>query len=215
MQPTRLDHVAFWVADRDPIAARAQELFGMHVIDRQDDFTLLGADARRGKLTLFDADGPRDRGVFRCVGLRVADLGRAGAPAEPVDVGEGIVVRVVERPTEVDFDLDHVVLATADPRATAAEYRRYGFEAGGDVRVRVGDELVEFAAGDATAVERPLLNHLAVLVHSADAHRSEAERAGIGVDSFVDASNTRAVFLRAPDGVRIEYVEHKASFSLA
>ena len=37
---------------------------------------------------------------------------------------------------------------------------------------------------------------------------------GIEVESVVDAANTYAAFLRGPDGVRIEYVEHKPTFSL-
>ena len=50
----------------------------MHVIDRQDSFTLVGSDARHGKLTLFDADGPRERGALKHVALRV-DLDSRGA----------------------------------------------------------------------------------------------------------------------------------------
>ena len=34
---------------------------GMHVIERTDDFTLVGADARRFKLTLFAAEGRASR----------------------------------------------------------------------------------------------------------------------------------------------------------
>jgi len=38
---------------------------------------------------------------------------------------------------------------------------------------------------------------------------------GMGiVESVVDAANTRAVFVWGPDRVRIEYVEHKPTFSL-
>ena len=48
----------------------------MHVIDRQDNFTLIGSDARRGKLTLFDAEGPRERGAFKHVALRVSSARR-------------------------------------------------------------------------------------------------------------------------------------------
>ena len=55
MTPLSLDHVAFWVADRDGIADAAVARLGMHVIERTDTFTLVGADARRGKLTLFEA----------------------------------------------------------------------------------------------------------------------------------------------------------------
>jgi hypothetical protein len=73
---------------------------------------------------------------------------------------------------------------------------------------------VEFHEGDPGDPERPLLNHLAVLVDSADDHKRDAEDAGIEVERFVDAANTLAVFLWGPDRVRIEYVEHKPSFSL-
>ena len=43
----------------------------MHEIERTDTFTLVGADARRGKLTLFDAEGPREPGALERVVLRV------------------------------------------------------------------------------------------------------------------------------------------------
>ncbi len=85
MKPTSLDHVALWVADRDPIAAFATAHLGMHVIERTDRFTLVGSDARRGKLTLFEAEGPRDQGALVHVGLRVSNLraARAELPAGP------------------------------------------------------------------------------------------------------------------------------------
>ena len=53
-----------------------------------------------------------------------------------------------------------------------------------------------------------------MLVDSEDDHIAEARELGIEVDDVVDAPNTYAAFLRGPDGVRIEYVEHKPSFSL-
>jgi hypothetical protein len=34
------------------------------------------------------------------------------------------------------------------------------------------------------------------------------------LDRVVDAENTRAVFVWGPDRVKLEYVEHKPSFSL-
>ena len=55
MNPRILDHIALWVADRDSIADLDMERLGMHVIDRTDRYTLLGADARRGNVTLFEA----------------------------------------------------------------------------------------------------------------------------------------------------------------
>jgi len=72
-----LDHVALWVADRDSIADFAVAHLGMHVIERTDRFTLVGSDARRGKLTLFAAEGPRERGALKHVALRVSDLAAA------------------------------------------------------------------------------------------------------------------------------------------
>ena len=76
VRPRTLDHVALWVADRDSIASLATARLGMHVIDRTDRFTLIGADARRGQLTLFDADGPREQGALKRIGLRVSSLCR-------------------------------------------------------------------------------------------------------------------------------------------
>jgi catechol 2,3-dioxygenase-like lactoylglutathione lyase family enzyme len=219
LQPRTLDHVAFWVAERDPIAERCIDWFGMHVIDRQESFTLLGADARHGKLTLFDAPGPREPGVFRHVGFRVADLAAArarlphGTP-ELFDLGEGILVRLVEGDTDIAIDLDHVLLASPDLARAAAGYERLGLSRLGDARLEVGGAFVELEPGGRLETARPLLNHLALLVDSADAHRREAERAGIEIESVVDAANTLAVFVWGPDRLRIEYVEHKPTFSL-
>src|SRR5919197_3551889 len=98
MQPKTLDHVAFWLADREPIVETLTSRFGMHVIDRQDNFTLVGADARRGKLTLFSADGPREQGAFKHVALRVSKLSKVDVQDE-VDLGEGVRIQLVEAPT--------------------------------------------------------------------------------------------------------------------
>jgi catechol 2,3-dioxygenase-like lactoylglutathione lyase family enzyme len=219
MEPKTLDHVAFWVADRDPIAAYCERHLGMHVIDRQERFTLLGSDARRGKLTLFDADGPRDPGAFAHVGLRVSDAEAArselpAGSAERFDIGEGILVTLVEAATDVEYDLDHVALRSADPEATAVEYLRYGFQPAGPDRVEVGGAHIQFVAGEPGAPEQPLLNHIAVLVDSADEVIAGAGDLGIEVESVVDAANTYAAFLWGPERVRIEYVEHKPTFSL-
>lgn len=222
MYPKTLDHVAYWVADREPVVDFATRHLGMHVIDRQENFTLIGSDARRGKLTLFSAEGPRERGAIKHVALRVADLERARAElptdsGDELEAGEGVRVRLVEAPTDVDYDLDHVALFTRDPERTADEYTKLGFrraeQQNGNPRVEVGGAYVEFHEGDPGVPERPLLNHLAVLVDSADEHTREAEQLGI-VESVVDAANTLAVFVWGPDRVRVEYVEHKPTFSL-
>ena len=221
MKPKTLDHVAFWVADREPIVDFLTQNVGMHVIDRQDAFTLVGSDARRGKLTLFTADGPREPGAFKHVALRVSDLNRAraGLPdGVEADLGEGVRIRLVESPTDVEYDLDHVALYSVDPEQTAQDYTALGFNVAersieGHPRVEVGGAYVEFHPGDPGEPEQPLLNHLALLVDSVEDHIAEAEDMGV-VDNVVDAANTRAVFVWGPERVRIEYVEHKPEFAL-
>lgn len=223
MRPKTLDHVALWVADRDRIAEYCCTHLGMHVIAHEENFTLVGSDARHGKLTLFAAEGPREQGALMRVGLRVSDLEAAlarlpdGSGAE-FEIAEGLRIRLVEEPTEVEYDLDHVALYASNPEAALEEYRRLGFEdaepgEGGVARVEVGGAFVELHRGDPGAPEKPLLNHVAVLVDSAQEHIEEAEGLGI-VESVVDAANTIAVFVWGPDRVRVEYVEHKPTFSL-
>ncbi len=222
MKPKTLDHVALWVADRDRIADYCCTHLGMHVIAREEAFTLVGSDARHGKLTLFDAEGPREQGALMRVGLRVSDLEAAlarlpGGAGPELEVAEGLRIRLVEAPTEVEYDLDHVALYASDPDAAVEEYVRLGFEetepGEGAARVEVGGAFVELHRGDPGEPERPLLNHVAVLVDSAQEHIDEAEERGI-VESVVDAANTIAVFVWGPDRVRVEYVEHKPTFSL-
>jgi len=211
MQPRTLDHVALWVADRDAIAEIATTQLGMHVIDRTDTFTLVGSDARRGKLTLFAAEGPRERGALVEVGLRVSTLD--GRP-ERVSLGEGLEAVLVEAPTEVEFDLDHVTLESRDPSAAADAWEAYGLRRVGETRLEVGGAFVDLVPGDPGEPEKPLLNHLAVLVDSVDDHVREAEELGIEIADVVDAANTIALFVWGPDRVKLEYVEHKPSFSL-
>ena len=231
MNPKTLDHVAYWLADRDAVAGFAIAHLGMHVVDRTDAFTLVGADARRGKLTLFAADGPRQRGALEHVALRVNDLEQAlselpeGLEVDRrrqgeayFELGEGVALGLVEADTDLDYDLDHVALRSADPQATASEYGSLGFGAAapgpsGCPRVEVGGAWIEFHPGEPGAPEKPLLNHIAVLVDSADEHIAAANDLGIEIDDVKDAPNTYAVFLRGPEGVRIEYVEHKPTFS--
>jgi catechol 2,3-dioxygenase-like lactoylglutathione lyase family enzyme len=224
-----LDHVAVWVADRASIADFATHHLGMHVIDEQDRFTLVGADARRGKLTLFAAEGPRERGALQHVALRVSDLGAALEALPPgldldhprpgeayFEVAGQLRVGLVDTgPAGVEYDLDHVALLTREPAAAAAAYEQLGFlpaAAGpsGAPRVEAAGAFVEFVAGDPGDPERPLLNHVAVLVDAAAA----AEELPAEVAEVVDAANTFAVFVWGPERVKIEYVEHKPTFSL-
>jgi hypothetical protein len=110
-----------------------------------------------------------------------------------------------------------VVLRVPDPGATAAALGELGFEADGAGRLAVADKHLRLERGgeEGTDPERPLLNHIALLVESAGAVRDEAERRGIEVADFVDAPNTLATFLWGPSGIKLEYVEHKPGFSLS
>ncbi len=211
MSPKLLDHIALWVANRDEIVAATGSALGLRVIERTEKFTLLGADARRGKLTLFDAEGPREPGPLKHIALRAPH----GDEAEH-ELGDGLVLRVVPRETDVAYDLDHVALWTADVEATAKKWTRLGFNpvAGAPHRVEVGGAFVEFHEGRPDDPDRPLLNHVGVLVDSAEAHRDEAEALGFELADFVDAPNTLAAFVWGPERVKIEYVEHKPTFSL-
>ena len=221
MGPKTLDHVAYWIEGREEITAFLERHVGMHIIDRQDAFTLIGSNARRGKLTLFDPreGAPAGSTALRYVALRVSELDAARAQLAPgtpdvFDAGHGAMLTLVEAETDVEYDLDHVALWADDPEATAGAWERYGFTRVGPARVEVGGAYVEFHVGDVPQTDRPLLNHIAVLVDSADEVIADAGDLGIEVESVVDAANTYAAFLWGPERVRIEYVEHKPTFSL-
>jgi catechol 2,3-dioxygenase-like lactoylglutathione lyase family enzyme len=227
MQANALDHVALWVADRNRIADFVCRHLGMHVIDRTDDFTLVGSDARRGKLTLFAAEGPREPGVLERVVLRVSDL-EGALDALPGEVAlaqadgvarfegpEGLGLGLTQAQTvEVEYDIDHVVLSVPDPAGTRDELAELGFAPDGDARLVVGDKAVVLAQADVAEGERPLLNHIALLVDSGQEQLEDAKRRGIEVAEVRDAANTFAVFVWGPDRIKIEYVEHKPTFSL-
>jgi catechol 2,3-dioxygenase-like lactoylglutathione lyase family enzyme len=227
MQANALDHVALWVADRDRLADFVCEHLGMHVIDRTDDFTLVGADARRGKLTLFAAEGPRAPGVLARVVLRVSDLAAAlerlpgdlavdrqdGVAHFEAPEGLGLGLAEVANP-EVEYDIDHVVLRVPQPERTYDGLAELGLARGGAARLAVGDKSVRLVQADVAEGERPLLNHIALLVDSGQEQLEEAHRRGIEVAEVRDAANTFAVFVWGPDRIKLEYVEHKPTFSL-
>lgn len=226
MKIKTLDHVALWVADRDRMSDFLTRHVGMHVIDRTEAFTLVGSDARRGKLTLFAAEDERDPGPLASVALRVRDLDQAlsalpsGTEIELLEdgsavfeVSEGLRISLVEA-RGVDYDIHHVTLRVPDPDESFKELLGFGF-APQDGKLVVGDSYVELVqGGDGTEPERPLLNHIALLVDSAEDHIQEAKQRGLEIADIKDAENTYAVFIWGPDRVKLEYVEHKESFSL-
>jgi catechol 2,3-dioxygenase-like lactoylglutathione lyase family enzyme len=203
-----LDHIALWVADRDTLAQFCSERLGMHEVDRTDAFTLMGADARRGKLTLFAADGPREPGPLARISFHAPD----GQDAV-IDGPEGLSFQLESGLGGAPWDLSGVTLRVPDPAAAHRQLASLGFH---DDRgsLRAGDAVIRLERGHVRTPERPLLNHLGLKVASADAHREEAEQRGIEIDNVVDGPNTLAVFIWGLPGIKLEYVEHKPTFSL-
>ncbi len=225
MKIETLDHVALWVGDRDRLADFLTRHVGMHVIDRTESFTLVGSDARRGKLTLFAAEGEREPGVLARVVLRVLDLDRAlrALPADlptaredglaTFEAPERLGLGLIQAARGVDYDIDHVVLRVREPATSFEELAQLGFAAKGN-RLSVDGAYLKLERGDPGAPERPLLNHIALRVDSTDEHIRQAEARGLDIDQVVDAPNTYALFVWGPDRIKLEYVEHKAGFSL-
>ncbi|MFN2617594.1 MAG: VOC family protein [Thermoleophilaceae bacterium] len=225
IRPNSFDHVALWVDERDALADFVCDHLGMHVIERTDAFTLVGVDAKLGKLTLFEAEGPREPGVLERVTLRVSDLDAAlaGLSADTnarrldrhtaeLDAPSGLRIGLVQS-DGVDFDLDHVVLRVPDPERAAEELTGLGFSRQNG-QLEVADRSLRLEAGELDEDGKPLLNHLALLVDSVEQLQEEAERRGLEVADVVDAPNTLALFLWGPDRIKLEYVEHKPGFSL-
>ncbi len=219
MELERLDHVALWVEDRDAIADFASAHLGMHVIERTDRFTLVGSHARHGKLTLFAEAPGREAGPLAEIGLRVTSLDQAvqalpEGHEERFEICDGLWIRLVEAETDVEYDLHHVALTTSDPDRAADAWEALGMKRAGEGQLEVAGSYIELWPGDPGVPERPLLNHLGVLVESADDWRARAEAVGAEIADVVDAPNTYAVFVWGPERVKLEYVEHKPGFSL-
>jgi catechol 2,3-dioxygenase-like lactoylglutathione lyase family enzyme len=220
-----LDHVALWTEERSAIAGLLVDCCGMHEIERTDRFTLVGGDARRGKVTLFEAPGPRERGVLERVVLRVADVEDviARLDAAGVSAGRANGTATAELPSGLDIglvgsddgvaDLDGLVLRVPSVEATAESLERLGLERRGE-RLHVRDKSVVLHDGGAEEGDRPLLNHIAFLVGQTASVEREARQRGLEVADVVDAPNTRAVFVWGPDRIKLEYVEHKPGFVL-
>jgi catechol 2,3-dioxygenase-like lactoylglutathione lyase family enzyme len=159
--------------------------------------------------------------------LRVHDLEAALAMLPPslrvtrgaggvaaFDGPEGLGLGLVERERGTDYDIDHTVLRVPEPEATVAGLARLGFDAR-DGRLHVGDKHLVLERGSAAGGGgAQLLNHIALLVDSGAEWLEWSEAQGIEVVDVRDAENTFAVFVRGPDGIEIEYVEHKPTFSL-
>ena len=227
MKIETLDHIALWVGDRDELADFLVDRLGMHVIDRTDKFTLVGADARRGKLTLFAAEPdarPRPSLADRPAGVRPR-RGARRAPARPRGRAAGARPRRVRGPAGRPVRAGRLPTTASPTTSTTSRSgsripsRRSRSSPSSastceDGRLKAGDAYVDLEQGEVEEPERPLLNHLGLRVESADHHIREAEERGLEIADIVDAANTYAVFVWGPDGIKLEYVEHKPTFSL-
>lgn len=226
----KLDHIALYMRDRDVAADFLTSFLGLHVVDRTDRYTLVGAGGRVGKLTLFDApegSEPTPAPIER-IRIRVADPDAAAARL-PEDTGversgheylfagpEGLPLALVPGEGDfTDYDLEGLVLSSGDPEESARAFVEMGFAPDEDATtVKAGEYLLRLAPSAAAGGAGGMLFHLGCLVDSAEDHRRQAEERGLEIQDFVEGPNTLAVFVRGPEGVSVEYVEHKPTFSL-
>ena len=212
IRPEKLDHVALFVSDPESVSATLCGRLPFRVIERTDEFVLVGRSPELGKITLFHARGPRDRGTLLHIGIGVP----CAAAASSLDAGEGLTVELVPTAAEGEVELRHVGLLVRDPIASAHAWLAFGFEKASRVgtveRVQLGEAFVEFHSGDPPTTDRPLLNHVGLLVESLEEVGDSVAEHGFHVNKEVDAENSKALFVRGPDEVELEYIEHKASF---
>jgi catechol 2,3-dioxygenase-like lactoylglutathione lyase family enzyme len=228
MKVKRLDHIALYMGDRDAAAGFLTTHLGFHVVDRTDRYTLVGAGGRLGKLTLFDVPQGTtpSPGEIKRITIRVADpeaaAARLPAGAEPSERGysftgpEGLPLALVRGEGEfAEYDLDGFVLRSGSPEESTRTFVEMGFAPGDDATtVKAGEYSMRLSGSAPDANGGGMLFHVGCLVDSAEDHRKEAEERGLEVQDFVDGPNTLAVFVRGPEGVSVEYVEHKSTFSL-
>lgn len=202
---------------------------GFHVIDHTDRYTLVGAGGRVGKLTLFDApEGVEPSpGVIERINIRVADAQSAARLLREIEVEsvnggylfsgpEGLPLALVPGEGDfTDYDLEGLVLRSGDPEGSAQSFLRMGFALGEDATtVRAGEYRLRLIPSGSNRETQGMLYHIGCLVDSAEDHRREAEERGFEIQDFVEGPNTAAVFVRGPEEISVEYVEHKPTFSL-
>ena len=218
------------MSDRDAASDFLTSHLGFHIIDHTERYTLVGAGGRIGKLTLFDAPEATtpSAGVIERISIRVADsetaVARLPADADIMsrDGGylatgpEGLPLALVPgQGAFTDYDLEGLVLRSGDPEGSARGFVKMGFSPGeNSTTVKAGEYRMRLVRSASGGGGQEMLYHLGCLVESAEGHRKEAEEQGLEVQDFVEGPNTVAVFVRGPEGVSVEYVEHKPTFSL-
>ena len=230
MKVQKLDHIALYMSDRDAAADFLTSHLGFHVVDHTDRYTLVGAGGRIGKLTLFHApDGTvPPPGVIERINIRVANPDSAaarlprGTTVKSLDGGyvftgpENLPIALVPGEGDfTDYDLEGLTLRSSDPEESARGFVKMGFAPGEDATtVKAGDYRLRLTPSASERGAQGMLYHLGCLVDSAEDHRREAKEQEFEIQDWVEGPNTVSVFVRGPEGVSVEYVEHKPTFSL-
>lgn len=217
----RLDHVAIRVADRARVTAELVERFDVEVIDSTDVFTLIGPSFTSGKITLLDANPEKQKstpGWFLGAVLHEPELEQG---TQVVTLPSGLVVHLVSTSLlgahagdilrhslvgvvlHTDDDADDVASRLADLVGTGPATSEVAVVTTGAER---SDGWVHVtSAGEVGPVE---LDHVGVLVDRAGAWRDFASGSGQSVVDWVEASHSKALFVRSEDGVVVEFIEH-------
>ncbi len=215
MRPQRLDHLALYVADPQAVTQNLLSRLPFRVIEETDEFVLVGRSPELGKLTLFRAPGPRERGSLVNVGIGIP----CATASTTLVAGEGLDLELVPSAPDGDIDISHIALRVPDPVKSVRTWLAFGFERAGTVgpaeRVRLGSTYLVLHPGPVDETRRPLLNHLGLLVESADETRRAAANLGFEIEREVEGDESLALFVCGPDGVEVEYIEHKPSFAFA
>ena len=104
----------------------------------------------------------------------------------------------VEAPTDLEYDLDRASRSRSRTLLPRRGREQLGFTAAEDGRLEVGGAYLLLEQGEPAATERPLLNHLGVLVDSVEKHQEEAEE----LASRSTSSSTRRTRSRSSSGGR-------------
>lgn len=231
METSTLDHVALRVADRSATTLELLERLDVHVIEHTDRFTLIGADADHGKLTLLDAIAGEHPVPGRLGSLVLAET-RGVAPPPPLVLGCGLVITFaaldelgaewIDTPRHA---LVGLTLCVVDPPIAAAhlefDHQMHVCAVTPEhAVVDVGDgvaagriTLMREAWGDRGAAE--MLDHVGIRVPDVRHRRAQIEAAGLDVERWVEAPHSLAAFVAGPEQLLLEFVELTAPLELA
>lgn len=221
-QQPRLDHVAIHVADRAAFVGALVDQLDVRVLEQTDRFTLVGAHAEHGKLTLLDAADDRPPTPSRIVSIMLAEsAGTAAAP--PVTLDGGLVLTFA---SVADLGPDWagtprhavvgVTLRAQDPplagaRLEAEHHMRLGMVGPDHAVLDVGERpsfgRITLSRESWSADEPSMLDHVGIRVEDAEAWRAAAESSGLDVTRWVEAAHSRAVFVSGPEQLLLEFVE--------